>query len=107
MSFAGVRVTKPVASLKEIRRWSGYSVDRRGFDHPGGELGLWTEDPMNRPFWRVPGRFEKKELEDHLLELLRAIGRGSSPSLQMQLCAITSNVRLRARAIVRQSAIAL
>ncbi len=56
-------------SLKEIRRWSGYSVDRRGFYRPGGELGLWTEDPMNRPFWRVPGRFEKKELEDHLLEL--------------------------------------
>jgi hypothetical protein len=36
---------------------------------PGGEVGLWTKDPMNRPFWRVPGRFEKKELEDHLLEL--------------------------------------
>ncbi len=69
MSFASLRVTKPVASLKEIRRWSGYSVDRRGFYRPGGELGLWTEDPMNRPFWRVPGRFEKKELEDHLLEL--------------------------------------
>jgi hypothetical protein len=61
--------TEQVASLKEMQKWSGYSVDRRGFYCPDGELGLWTKDPMNRPFWRVPGRFEKNELEDHLLEL--------------------------------------
>ena len=52
-----------------MRMWSGYSADRRGFYWPDGELGLWTKDPMKRPFWCVPGRFEKKELEDHLLEL--------------------------------------
>jgi hypothetical protein len=61
--------TEQAASLKEMQKWSGYSVDRRGFYCPDGELGLWTKDPMNRPFWRVPGRFEKNELEDHLLEL--------------------------------------
>jgi hypothetical protein len=52
--------TEQVASLKEMQNWSGYSVDRRGFYCPDGELGLWTKDPMNRPFWRVPARFEKK-----------------------------------------------
>ncbi len=38
-------------------------------------------------------------------QIIRVIGRGSSASLQMQLCAITSNVRLLARATVRSSAI--
>jgi hypothetical protein len=28
--------------------WGGYSVDRPGFYCPGGEVGLWTKDPMNR-----------------------------------------------------------
>ena len=49
--------------------WSGYSVDKHGSYCAGGSLKLWTQDPKNRPFWRVPGRFEKKELEDHLVEL--------------------------------------
>src|SRR5215472_10858440 len=49
--------------------WSGYSVDKHGSYCAGGSLILWTQDPKNRPFWRVPGRFEKKELEDHLVEL--------------------------------------
>jgi hypothetical protein len=35
----------------------------------GFALSLLTQDPKKRPFWRVPGRFEKKELEDHLVEL--------------------------------------
>ena len=49
--------------------WSGYSVDKHGSYCAGGSLVLWTQDPKDRPFWRVPGRFEKKELEDHLVEL--------------------------------------
>jgi hypothetical protein len=49
--------------------WSGYSVDKRGSYYAGGSLELLTHDPKRRPFWRVPGRFEKKELEDHLVEL--------------------------------------
>jgi hypothetical protein len=49
--------------------WSGYSVDKHGSYCAGGSLILLTQDPKNRPFWRVPGRFEKKELEDHLVEL--------------------------------------
>ena len=49
--------------------WSGYSVDTHGSYCAGGTLELWTQDPNKRPFWRVPGRFEKKELEDHLIEL--------------------------------------
>src|SRR5262249_1360323 len=67
--WRGRRIAKRPASLKEMRMWSGYSVDRRGFSWPDGELGLWPKDPMKSPFWCVPGRFEKKELEDHLLEL--------------------------------------
>ena len=35
----------------------------------GGPLLLLTQDPKDRSFWRVPGRFEKEELEDHLVEL--------------------------------------
>ena len=49
--------------------WSGFSVDKHGSYCAGGSLVLWAQDPKNRPFWRVPGRFEKKELEDHLVEL--------------------------------------
>src|SRR5262249_22794463 len=49
--------------------WSGYSVDKHGSYCAGGSLILLTQDPKKRPFWRVPGRFEKKELEDHLVEL--------------------------------------
>ena len=49
--------------------WSGYSVDKHGSYRAGGSLILLTQDPKKRPFWRVPGRFEKKELEDHLVEL--------------------------------------
>ena len=49
--------------------WSGYSVDKHGSYCAGEPLLLLTQDPKNRPFWRVPGRFEKKELEDHLVEL--------------------------------------
>ena len=49
--------------------WSGYRVDKHGSYCAGGPLLLLTKDPKNRPFWRVPGRFEKKELEDHLVEL--------------------------------------
>jgi hypothetical protein len=55
--------------LKEKHMWSGYSVDKHGSYCAGEPLLLLTQDPKNRPFWRVPGRFEKKELEDHLVEL--------------------------------------
>ena len=37
--------------------WGGYSVDRPGFYCPGGELGLWTKDPMNRRTWDLFGAF--------------------------------------------------
>jgi hypothetical protein len=49
--------------------WSGYSVDKHDSYCAGGTLRLWSQDPKKRPFWRVPGRFEKKELDDHLVEL--------------------------------------
>src|SRR6516164_9507392 len=49
--------------------WSAYGVDKHGSYCAGRSLRLWTQDPKKRPFWRVPGRFEKKELEDHLVEL--------------------------------------
>ena len=44
-------------------------LDKHGSYCAGEPLLLLTQDPKNRPFWRVPGRFEKKELEDHLVEL--------------------------------------
>ena len=56
-------------SLRKKHMWSGYSVDTHGSYCAGGSLRLWTKDPKKRPLWRVPGRFEKKELEHHLVEL--------------------------------------
>jgi hypothetical protein len=53
----------------KFHMWSGYSVDKLGSYCAGGILKLWTQDPNKRTYWRVPGRFEKKELEDHLVEL--------------------------------------
>ena len=65
-----IEMRKDIAdSLKEKHMWSGYSVDKHGSYRAGGSLILLTQDPKKRPFWRVPGRFEKKELEDHLVEL--------------------------------------
>jgi hypothetical protein len=62
----GLRYCGP---LRKKHMWSGYSVDTHGSYCAGGSLELWTQDPNKRPFWRVPGRFDKKELEDHLVEL--------------------------------------
>ena len=46
-----------------------YSVDRRGFYRTGGTLDLWQQDPLGRPFWRLPDWFEADDLRAHVAEL--------------------------------------
>jgi hypothetical protein len=46
-----------------------YSVDRRGFYRTGSTLDLWQQDPLGRPFWRLPDWFEADDLRAHVAEL--------------------------------------
>jgi hypothetical protein len=46
-----------------------YSVDRRGFYQTGATLDLWQQDPLGRPFWRLPDWFEAEDLRAHVAEL--------------------------------------
>src|SRR5262245_56804058 len=43
-----------------------YSVDRRGFYRTGGTLDLWQQDPLGRPFWRLPDWFEADDARTSL-----------------------------------------
>jgi hypothetical protein len=52
-----------------------YSVDRRRFYQTGGTLDLWQQDPLGRPFWRLPDWFEAEELRAHVAELFRTGSR--------------------------------
>src|SRR4051794_38761793 len=75
---AAARSIGPASTLDTLKRFrvmeAGgpdmfYSVDRRGLYQTGGTLDLWQEDPLGRPFWRLPDWFVADDLRAHVAEL--------------------------------------